>query len=70
MQLRGETGGRTVKLLVAVQGLSGTVYSAGTEVFTSDRGATVDAFVAGDWLALRWWEFSERPQAATRAGAG
>jgi hypothetical protein len=51
--------GRTVRLLVPVRGLSGRLYPAGTEVFTSDRGAAVDAFIAGDWLALRWWEFAE-----------
>ena len=52
---------RGVRLLVAVKGLSGTQYPAGTEVFTSGRGAVVDAFVAGDWLALQWWEFAESP---------
>ena len=48
-----------VRLLVAVTGLSGTVYPAGTEVFTSGHGSSVDAFVAGDWLPLRWWEYAE-----------
>jgi hypothetical protein len=56
----GKSGGRTVTLLVAVKGLSGTVYPAGTAVFTSDRGASIDAFVDGDWLPLHWWEFAER----------
>lgn len=50
---------RGVRLLVAVKGLSGRTYPAGTEVFTSGQGAAVDAFVEGDWLALRWWEFAE-----------
>jgi hypothetical protein len=61
VQAHGESVGRAVKLLVAVKGLSGTTYPAGTEVFTSGRGAAVDAFIGGDWLALRWWEFAEIP---------
>jgi hypothetical protein len=28
-------------------------------VLTSGRGASVDAFVEGDWLALQWFEFAE-----------
>jgi hypothetical protein len=59
MQAHRESVGRAVTLLVAVKGLSGTIYPAGTEVFTSGRGAAVDAFIGGDWLALRWWEFAE-----------
>jgi hypothetical protein len=51
--------GRVVRLMVSVTGLSGTVYPAGTEVFTSGHGPSVDAFIAGDWLPLRWWEFAE-----------
>ena len=50
---------RTGKLLVAVRGLSGTQYPVGTVVVISGSGSSVDAFVAGDWLPLRWWEFSE-----------
>jgi hypothetical protein len=46
-------------LLVPVPGLSGTVYPAGTTVAVTGRGASVDAFVAGDWLPLHWWEFAE-----------
>jgi hypothetical protein len=30
-------------------------------VFTSGYGPTVDGFIAGDWVALRWWEFAESP---------
>ena len=44
---------------VDVRGLSGRAYPAGTEVFTSGQGSSVDAFIAGDWLPLRWWEFAE-----------
>jgi hypothetical protein len=50
---------RAVTLLVPVQGLSGVVYPAGTEVFSSGRGASIDAFLDGDWLPLHWWEFAE-----------
>lgn len=45
-------------LLVAVSGLSGTTYPAGTSVVIRGRGAAVDAFVEGDWLPLAWWEFA------------
>jgi hypothetical protein len=41
------------------KGLSGVVYPAGTEVVVTGRGASVDAFVGGDWLPLQWWEFAE-----------
>lgn len=54
------TGQRRGTLLVPVTGLSGTVYPAGTEVAVRGGGATVDAFVAGDWLPLQWWEFADR----------
>jgi hypothetical protein len=50
---------RTGKLLVAVRGLSGTQYPVGTVVAISGSGSSVDAFVGGDWLPLRWWEFSD-----------
>jgi hypothetical protein len=51
---------RVVKLLVPVVGVSGTTYPAGTEVSVGGGGgAVVDAFVAGDWLPLRWWEYAE-----------
>ncbi|MCM2577929.1 hypothetical protein [Streptomyces meridianus] len=46
-------------LLVPVPGLSGKTYPAGTPVAISGRGASVDAFVGGDWLPLTWWEFAE-----------
>lgn len=46
-------------LLVAVPGISGTVYPPGTTVTVRGRGSSVDAFVNGDWLALAWWEFSD-----------
>jgi hypothetical protein len=59
MPARTEHPGRVVKLLVSVGGLSGTVYPPGTEVFTSGRGAAVDAFIGGDWVPLQWWEFAE-----------
>lgn len=48
-------------LLVAVAGLSGTTYPAGTPVLIRGRGADVDAFVGGDWLPLAWWEFTQGP---------
>jgi hypothetical protein len=54
-----ERPGRSVKLLVAVKGLSGKLYPAGTELFATGRGDAVDAFVGGDWVPLRWWEFAE-----------
>jgi hypothetical protein len=46
-------------LLVAVTGLSGRTYPAGTSVIIRGTGAAVDAFVDGDWLPLAWWEFSQ-----------
>lgn len=46
-------------LLVPVPGLSGTVYDVGTTVLVTGSGASVDAFVGGDWLPLQWWEFAE-----------
>jgi hypothetical protein len=63
-----EGRGRLVRLLVSVKGLSGTVYPSGTEVFTSGQGAEVDAFVHGDWVPLRWWEFAEPPVSPKGAG--
>jgi hypothetical protein len=53
-------GQRQGFLLVPVPGLSGTVYPVGTAVSVSGRGASVDAFVGGDWLPLAWWEFSDQ----------
>ncbi len=50
---------RVGALLISVSGLSGTTYPPGTTVAVSGRGESVDAFVDGDWLPLRWWEFSE-----------
>jgi len=50
---------RTVRLLVAVRGLSGHVYGPGTAVRVRGFGSSVDGFVGGDWLPLSWWEFSE-----------
>jgi hypothetical protein len=46
-------------LLVAVTGLSGTTYPVGTRVVIRGGGASVDAFVDGDWLPLAWWEFTQ-----------
>jgi hypothetical protein len=58
---------RVVRLLVPVVGVSGTTYPAGTEVSVGGGGgATVDAFVAGDWLPLRWWEYAETSGDAPR----
>jgi hypothetical protein len=51
--------GRVGRLLVPVPGLSGIVYPAGTVVVLTGHGASVDAFVGGDWLPLAWWEFAE-----------
>jgi hypothetical protein len=68
MDARGGRPGRVVKLLVAVKGLSGMVYPAGTELFTSGHGASVDAFIAGDWVPLRWWEFAEPGVSGPGAG--
>ncbi|MGP4002356.1 hypothetical protein [Streptomyces sp. 8N706] len=50
---------RVGTLLVSVPGLSGTTYPPGTKVAINGRGASVDAFVDGDWLPLAWWEFAE-----------
>jgi hypothetical protein len=55
----GVTGRRRGKLLVPVTGLSGTVYPVGTMVTLRGGGASVDGFVRGDWLPLRWWEFTD-----------
>lgn len=49
-------------LLVAVPGLSGVVYPAGTTVVVRGQGANVDGFVNGDWLPLHWYEFAEGQQ--------
>jgi hypothetical protein len=55
-------GARTVRLLVAVRGLSGEVYPPGTEVYVRDQGlqieGSVDGFLHGDWIPLRWFEYS------------
>src|SRR6478735_604621 len=56
---RGVAAQRLGTLLVPVPGLSGTTYPPGTTVTVRGRGATVDAFVNGDWLPLSWWEFSD-----------
>jgi hypothetical protein len=56
-------------LLVAVTGLSGTTYPAGTPVVIHGRGSSVDAFVDGDWLPLAWWEFSLGTEDAPTAPA-
>lgn len=55
---------RLATLLVAVPGLSGTTYPAGTQVVIRGAGETVDAFVHGDWLPLAWWEFAPEPTEA------
>jgi hypothetical protein len=51
-----------VKLLVGVRGLSGRVYPPGTEVYVPAGGlrieGSVDAFLGGDWIPLRWFEYS------------
>ena len=47
------------KLLHPVTGLSGRTHPAGTEVRVAPAGgASVDAFVGGDWLPLSWWEYA------------
>jgi hypothetical protein len=56
---------RDVKLLVAVRGLSGRTYPAGTIVRTGSLGEVVDAFFHGDWLPLSWWEFAECAEPAS-----
>ncbi|GLY65116.1 hypothetical protein [Amycolatopsis taiwanensis] len=60
---------RTGNLLVEVAGLSGVTYPAGTQVLISGRGASVDAFVDGDWLPLAWWEFTQAPEHAPKPNA-
>lgn len=51
-----------VTLLVGVRGLSGRVYPPGTELYVPDHGfkieGSVDAFLGGDWIPLRWFEYS------------
>ncbi|MBA3421840.1 MAG: hypothetical protein H0U12_08115 [Thermoleophilaceae bacterium] len=60
MPRRGSsTERRRGKLLVAVRGLSGHSYPAGTIVSLTGRGAAVDAWVGGEWVPLQWWEFAE-----------
>jgi hypothetical protein len=65
----GEVAKRMGTLLVAVAGLSGVTYPAGTPVIIHGQGASVDAFVDGDWLPLAWWEFSRAPKDAPPAQA-
>jgi hypothetical protein len=55
---------RMGNLLVSVAGLSGVTYPAGTPVIIRGQGASVDAFVDGDWLPLAWWEFSRTSENA------
>jgi hypothetical protein len=50
---------RCGRLLVAVRGLSGRTYPAGTTVRLVGRGPAVDAWAGGEWVPLRWWEFAE-----------
>ena len=59
--------GRVVRLLAEVRGLSGRMYPIGTEVRVRGTGSSVDGYVAGDWLPLSWWEFSEGVEAPTEA---
>jgi hypothetical protein len=61
MDTRSGRSARAIRLLVEVRGLSGRIYPAGTELFTSGHGPSVDAFIAGDWVPLQWWEFAESP---------
>lgn len=56
-------------LLVPVAGLSGVTYPAGTTVVIRGQGASVDAFVGGDWLPLAWWEFTPLPEDAPASRA-
>jgi hypothetical protein len=50
---------RCGRLLVAVQGLSGRTYPAGTTVHLVGRGPAVDGWAGDEWVPLRWWEFAE-----------
>lgn len=54
--------GETVRLLVPVRGVSGQVYPPGTEIWVPGGGrrleGSVDGFLGGDWIPMRWWEFS------------
>ncbi len=65
---KSSSSANVARLLVPVRGLSGTVYPPGTPVRLGGRGATVDAFVKGDWLPLHWWEFA--PGEATESPPG
>ena len=51
-----------VTLLVAVRGLSGRVYPPGTVVHVPNSRyrieGSVDGFLGGDWIPLRWFEYS------------
>jgi len=57
-----QPGGRFVTLLVPVRGLSGEVYPPGTEIWVPGHGpayeGSVDGFLRGDWIPMRWFEFS------------
>jgi hypothetical protein len=54
--------GEIVTLLVPVRGVSGQTYPPGTEVWVPGGGVrfegSVDGFRGGDWIPMRWWEFS------------
>ena len=52
-------GKRLGRLLVSVRAMSGRSFPAGTIVQLVGNGAAVDAWVDGEWVPLRWWEFAE-----------
>jgi len=56
MSRRGKRLGR---LLVTVRAMSGRTYAAGTPVELVGTGSAVDGWVGGEWVPLRWWEFTE-----------
>ena len=52
-------GKRLGRLLVTVRAMSGRTFLAGMVVELVGSGAAVDAWVGGEWVPLRWWEFAE-----------
>jgi hypothetical protein len=51
--------GRSGRLLVEVQAMSGRSYPSGTVVRLVGTGSGVDAWAGSEWIPLRWWEFAE-----------
>ena len=52
-------GKRLGRLLVTVRAMSGRTFLAGMVVELVGSGAAVDAWADGEWVPLRWWEFTE-----------